>query len=172
MEFEKIIDERYSVRSYEARQIEPEKLKAIIAAGMKAPTGKNHQPQRILAVQSAEAMEKLKAVCKCTFGAPTCFVVCYNRDEAWHSRFEEGYTCGEMDVSIVTSYMMLKAQELGLGTCWVRYFDSREVAKAFDLPENIIPACVLDVGYPSPEAKPLETMHNRPRPVDEVFTIL
>lgn len=172
MELDRIFEERYSVRSYTDTPVEDEKIDAIIAAAMKAPTGKNHQPQRILVIKSEEGLKKLSSVCKCVFGAPLALLVCYNRDEAWHSRFEEGYTCGEMDVSIVTTYMMLKAWELGLGSCWVRYFDSREVAKAFELPEGIIPACVLDLGYPSPDAKPLETMHNRPRPVDEVVTRL
>jgi len=172
MQLDEIIAERYSVRSYDPRPVEAEKLESVIAAGMKAPTGKNHQPQRIYIIKSAEALERLNSVCKCVFGAPQALLVCYNRDEAWHSRFEEGYTCGEMDVSIVTTFMMLKAQELGLGTCWVRYFDSREVARVFELPENIIPACVLDIGYAAADSKPLETMHNKPRPTDEVVKTL
>ena len=172
MEFDEIIQKRYSVRKYKEDIPAEDEIKEIINAGMKAPTGKNHQPQRIFVIKSDEAMEKLKSVCPCTFGAPMALLICYNRDEAWHSRFEEGYTCGEMDVTIVTTYMMLKAEELGIGSCWVRYFDSRKVAEIFDLPGNIIPACVLDLGCAADDCTPLETMHNRPRPVDEIVTVL
>lgn len=172
MEFDKIADERYSVRKYKPDQVEIEKVNEIIAAGMKAPTGKNHQPQRIYVIRSELALEKLNSVCRCVFGAPMALLVCYNESEAWHSRFEEGYTCAEMDVTIVTTYMMLKAWELGVGSCWVRYFDSREVAKAFDLPQGIIPACILDLGYATDDCEPLATMHARPRPTDEVVTFL
>ena len=171
MNFDEIIDARFSVRKYQEKQVEDEILEQILAAGMKAPTGKNHQPQRILVIKGGEAMDTLKSVCRCTFGAPMAMVVCYNVDEAWHSRFEEGYTCGEMDVTIVATYMMLKAWELGIGSCWVRYFDAREVARAFQLPDNIRPACILDLGYAADDRVPLETMHNRPRPLGEVVKI-
>lgn len=172
MELDKIFNERYSVRKYADKPIEDYKIKLIIDAGMKAPTGKNHQPQRILIVKSADEMEKLKSVCKCTFDAPMALVVCYNENEAWHSRFEEGYNCGEMDVSIVTTFMMLKAWELGIGSCWVRYFDPREISRVFNLPEEIHPACILDLGYAAPDCKPLDSMHNRPRSQDDIIKIL
>ena len=170
MELEQIIEERYSVRKYKETPVEKEKIDAVLQAGMKAPTGKNHQPQRIYVIQTPQGMEKLKTVCPCTFGAPMAMLICYNEEECWHSRFEEGYNCGEMDVSIVTTYMMLKAWELGIGSCWVRYFDAREVAKAFGLPGHVIPACVLDLGYAADDCEPLKTMHNCPRPMEEIVT--
>jgi len=50
--------------------------------------------------------------------------------------------------------MMLEAWELGIGSVWVRGFDSRKVAKAFGLLGHIKPACLLPAGYPSAESKP------------------
>lgn len=168
MDFDTIINERFSVRKYKDIQPDDDTIQKIIEAGMKAPTGKNHQPQRIYVIKSEEALQKLNSVCRCVFGAPMALLICYNEDECWHSRFEEGYTCGETDASIVTTYMMLKAWELGVGSCWVRYFDSREVAKAFELPQNILPMCVLDLGYAADDCEPLATMHNKPRPMEEI----
>jgi len=167
MTLDEIFNERYSVRKYEPRQVEEAALQAILAAGLKAPTGKNRQPQRIYVIQGEEAMKTLNSVCKCVFGAPTALLVCYNKEEACRIRFEPGHSVGEMDVSIVTAYMMLKAWELGIGSCWVRYFKADEVAEAFGLPENLVPACILDLGYAAPDCVPLETMHNRPRPLEE-----
>ena len=62
---------------------------------------------------------------------------------------EHGYNTGEMDVSIICTHMMPEAWELGIGSVWVRGFDARQVAKAFDLPEHIKPICLLPIGYPT-----------------------
>lgn len=168
MTLDAIFNERYSVRKYKDLQVEEAALQAILAAGRKAPTGKNRQPQRIYVIQGEAAMEKLRSVCRCVFGAPTALLVCYNANEACRVRPEPDHSVGEMDVSIVTAYMMLKAWELGVGSCWVRYFNAREVAEAFDLPGELVPACILDLGYAADDCVPLETMHDRPRPLEEL----
>ena len=63
MDFDKVITERYSVRKFNGEQLKQSDIDEILAAGHKAPTGCNYQPQRILVLNSAESIEKLK---KCT----------------------------------------------------------------------------------------------------------
>lgn len=58
--FLELAESRYSVRKYEERQIEEDKLARILRAGQIAPTGANRQPQRILVLQSPEAIEKVR----------------------------------------------------------------------------------------------------------------
>ena len=58
MDFEKLSAERYSLRKYSDRPVEPEKLALILEAGRNAPTAHNLQPQRIFVIQSPEALEK------------------------------------------------------------------------------------------------------------------
>lgn len=77
-----------------------------------------------------------------------------------------------MDVTIVTSMMMLKAWELGVGSCWVKYYDPKDVVRAFELPENIVPACILDMGYPAENAHPREDMHFGSKTVEEMTVYL
>ena len=60
MTFSNLVKQRYSVRKYDARPVEAEKLTAILEAGRLAPTAVNYQPQRILVVQG-EDMEKMKS---------------------------------------------------------------------------------------------------------------
>ncbi len=167
-----IIKDRYSVRKYDTRQIEQEKIDEILLAAKHAPTGKNFQPQKIYVLKSAEALEKINGVCPCIFGAPLVMLVCYDEPKAWRSPFVEGYNCGEMDASIVADEMMLTAWSLGIGSCWVKYFDPAEVSKAFDLPENIKPAMILPLGYPAEDSKPLEKMHNSFHPMEEIVEYL
>ena len=54
MSFTDLINQRYSVRKYDTRPIEAEKLQKILEAGRQAPTACNYQPQRILVVQDAD----------------------------------------------------------------------------------------------------------------------
>ncbi len=64
-----------------------------------------------------------------------------------------------MDASIVCTHMMLEAWELGIGSVWVRLFDSKEVSEVFNLPKHIIPRCLLPIGYPSENSKPYAPWH-------------
>lgn len=54
MEFQKLIEERYSVRNFKQEHLPQEVINTIIAAGHKAPTGCNYQPQRILVLNTDE----------------------------------------------------------------------------------------------------------------------
>ena len=60
MEFDRVITERYSVRKFNDKRLKQSDIEKILAAGHKAPTGCNYQSQRILVLNSEQAMEKLK----------------------------------------------------------------------------------------------------------------
>lgn len=172
MELERILQERYSVRKYDPRPIEAEVMNQILEAGRLAPTGKNLQPQRIFVLQSPEALAKVRSVCKCTFGAPAVLLVCWDEEAVWHNPLDGGSSIGEMDASIVTSAMMLRAWELGVGSCWVKYFNPADMIRAFELPQNLRPACLLDLGYPAADAEPRADMHFSRRPINETCVVL
>ena len=77
-----------------------------------------------------------------------------------------GLSMMQMDVAIVQTHMMLKATDLGLGSCWVCYFKPEDATKLFNLPNNIVPYSLLFVGYPSNQAKP-HVWHSASKSVDE-----
>ena len=155
MSFLELAKARYSVRSFQDRPIEEEHLNLILEAGRVAPTACNFQPQRIYVARSAEAREKLASVCRCTFGAPVILVVCYDRERDWKNKLLPGYESGETDAAIVCTHMMLEAFELGIGSCWVGYFNPQTVAETLGLPENITVSALLPMGYPAEDAQPL-----------------
>ena len=170
MEFEKVIKERFSVRKYQAKEVEEEKLLKVLEAGRIAPTAKNKQPQRIYVLKSAAAKAKLGETIKMTYGAPVVLMVCVDLDEACTLKVEENYNTGEMDASIVCTHMMLEAWSLGLGSVWIRYFNAEELRRSFDLPQNIKPICLLPLGYADSDAKPMVGMHDNRKPLtEEVF---
>ena len=169
MRFFELAKSRYSVRAYKDTPIEEEKMQLILEAGRVAPTAKNYQPQRIYIAKSEEARGKLKSVCRCTWDAPVVMVVCYDRERDYHSKLMPGYESGEKDASIVCTHMMLQAFELGIGSCWVGYFNANDISQALALPENLTVAALLPIGYPAENAKPAP-MHTQYRDLSHTVT--
>lgn len=170
MNFDKVLEDRYSVRKFSSKKVEPEKREAILKAVRTAPTAKNIQPQRFYVVESEDFLKAMKKCTKYTFDAPMIIVVCYDRDESW-VRPHDKENGGPTDASIIGTYVMLKVQELGLGTTWVGYFDPAEVRKQLSLPENIVPHAVFPIGYPAEDAEPAPRHFER-KPVSEITTYL
>lgn len=168
MDFLQLAADRYSVRSFSGRPIEQEKMDRILKAGQLAPTAVNFQPQKIFILKSKEAIQKIRTLTHFAYDAPVVLLFCADTTKVWRSPTEHGYDTGEMDVSIVCTHMMLEAWELGIGSVWVRGFDSRQVAKAFDLPKHIKPVCLLPIGYPSEMSVPYADWHNTYRPLNEM----
>ena len=113
MEFAQLVRQRYSVRKFDPRPVETEKLASILEAGRLAPTAVNYQPQRILVIQG-EDMEKMKGCSPCLYGAPLAMVVCYDKQASWKSR--SGREIGDVDAGIVLTQMMYQAEALGIGS--------------------------------------------------------
>ena len=166
MEFQKLIEERYSVRKFKGDTVSQEAIDKILDAGHIAPTGCNNQPQRILVIKSKAALSKLKECTRCHFDAPLAILVCYNKDESWERPFD-GALAAPVDAGIVTTHMMLKAWDMGIGSCWVMHFDPGAIREKFNIPENIIPEALLVMGYPAEDATP-SPRHSAFRPMEEV----
>jgi nitroreductase len=161
--FMELVRQRYAVREYAQTPIEQAKLDSILEAGRLAPTARNVQPQHIYVLQSPEAVAKINELTRCAYGAPVVFLVCYDTDSVWT---RNGSNSGDMDCSIVGTHMMMEATELGLGTCWVKYFDPEEVAAAFELPANHKPSFLLPCGYAAETSKPSDKHFSR-KPLSE-----
>ena len=171
MTFQELAHARYSVRAFQDRPLEEEHLTLILEAGRVAPTACNFQPQKIYVAKSAEAREKLASVCRCTFGAPVILVVCYDRERDWKNKLMPGYESGETDAAIVCTHMMLQAFELGIGSCWVGYFNPKTVAETLGLPENVTVSALLPMGYPAEDAQPLP-LHEQVREFADTITVI
>ena len=163
-DFLQLATDRYSVRSFSSEPVAKDVTDKIIKAGQIAPTAVNSQPQMIYVVQSEEMMAKMKEVSPCIYGAPQCFVFCYN-DETVVSRGEKG-NYGDIDVTIVLTHMMLEAANLGVGTCIVGYYDEAKLIEALDLPETIHPVLIMPYGYPAENSQPSEK-HFSYRPLEQ-----
>lgn len=152
MDFLKLCADRYSLRSFADTPIPNDVLTKILEAGRLAPTAMNLQPQRIFVINSDEALAKMRTVKKC-YGANTVLMICGDINAACN-RPKVDHCMAEMDCSIITTHMMLAAQSLGVGSCWICAFDNDAMANVFELPNHIKPYILLALGYPSEEAQP------------------
>lgn len=165
MSFSQLVKQRYSVRKYDSRPIEPEKLEAILEAGRLAPTAVNYQPQRILVVQG-EDFEKMQGCTPCLYGQSTALVVCYDKVESWKSR--SGREIGDVDGGIVLTQMMYQAEELGIGSLVVGIYKDAVLRERFQIPDQLEIVAVLMLGYPAEDSQPDERFHYTRKSLDEI----
>ena len=164
MSFSQLVKQRYSVRKYDARPVEAEKLAAILEAGRLAPTAVNYQPQRILVVQG-EDMEKMKGCSPCLYDAPVALVVCYDKQSSWKSR--TGREIGDVDGGIVLTQMMYQAEELGIGSLIVGIYKEPLLRERFAIPENLEIVALLILGYAAEDCEPHPQFHASRKPLEE-----
>ena len=158
--FLNLSETRFSVREYSQKQIEPEKINALLRVAQLSPTAANKQPQKIYIITKEEDKQKLKTVTRYTFDAPMFFLVCCDKNKAWKHKTEDYYST-EIDGSIVATNIILEAHDLGLGSVIVRSFQTQKLKELFQLPENIVPIVLLPIGYPKENTKPSENHFKR-----------
>ncbi len=56
-----------------------------------------------------------------------------------------------IDMGIAVEHMVLRAADLGLGTCWVRMFDPQKMQQLLEIPSDLEITALLPVGYPEEE---------------------
>ncbi len=155
---------RYSVRKYENKEVEAEKLTAILEAGRIAPTAANKQPCIFLVLNNEESIEKLCKACN-PHGAPLAIVVCTEKTTAWVRPFDKA-NMSEIDTTIAADHMMLCSQDLGLSSCWITYFDPKIVRKEFKIPDNVVPINILAIGYGADEPQSPDRFSETRKPLD------
>lgn len=145
---------RRSVRAYEDKAIEPEKLQAVLDAARCAPSAKNMQEWKFVLVKDAATRQKLVDAAKgqaFVGQAPVVIAACSTAPDYVMS-------CGNLssliDVAIAVDHMTLKAVEEGLGTCWIGAFDQQQVKAILGVPDNVNVVVLLPIGYPADTAGP------------------
>ena len=160
MEFKEVIKNRYSCKKYGTKQVENEKLEAILNAGRLAPTAKNLQEQHVYVVQSKGALAKVDSITPCRYGAPTVLVVAFDKNNVF--TYPGGKRdSGVEDATIVATHMILAAADEGVDSCWINFFDPDKMAEALGLPENEEILMVIDLGYAAEGAGPLPNHGSR-----------
>ena len=170
MEFKEVVKNRFSCKKYGDRQVESEKLTAILEAGRLAPTAKNLQEQRIYVIRSAEKLAVIDRLTPCRYNAPTVLAVAFDKNNVFTYPGEKRDS-GVEDATIVATHLILAAANEGVDSCWINYFDPDKAAELLGLPENEEVLMLLDLSYSAEGAGPLPN-HSSRKPLSETVTYL
>lgn len=158
--FYELLKTRRSIRKYQDRAIEKEKIDKILNSALMSPSSKSRRPWEFIAVTDRELLQKLSKVRERgslhIADAPLCIVVCADAQscDVWAE-----------DASITSIIIQLAAHSLGLGSCWVqareRFGAQGEktgdiVKELLNIPQKFEIECLIAIGYPAEEKPPHE----------------
>ncbi len=154
MDVQKAIRLRRSIRDYESREVEEDKLVRVLDAGRLSPSAGNRQERRFVVVTDARTRKSLsEAANNQTFVAQAPVVIA-----ACSVETEYVMKCGQpaypIDTAIAVDHMTLQAVEQGLGTCWIGAFDEKKVKEILNIPNTVRVVQLLTLGYPSTVPRP------------------
>ena len=172
MKMLKQIAERRSVRKYQNREVEREKLLEILESGRMTPSGTNAQPWIFMVIENEEtkrAIAKVDHDQEWMLTAPTFIVGIADASSRLGDTtdliLDENSPQGPLkkairDTAVALGYMMLEAENQGLATCWTGWYDQKEMKKALGVPDDKYVVGVLTLGYAdeSPAARPRKSL--------------
>lgn len=172
MEFFEVLRIRRSIRAFEGRPVEEEKLQRILAAANSAPSAGNLQGYEIVLIRDPRLKKELgQAAFNQVFiaQAPVVLLFCAH---AARSEKKFGTRGGEVyslqDATIACAYAELAAAALGLGSVWIGAIDLAAIGRIAGIPSNWRPVSMLPIGYraqapePTPRRHLMEIVHAAP----------
>lgn len=158
MDFDKLIAQRRSIRKFTEEQLTEEQVKMLMRAALMAPTSKGSHSYEFCVVQDKEKLQALAQAkdlgAQLLAEAPTAIVVAAKPEvsDVWIE-----------DASVATTFLLLQAEDMGLGACWVQMRkrqdaegrDAEEnVRQILGLPQDLRILSIVAVGHKAMERKP------------------
>ena len=169
------INNRRSIRKYKNEQVPEKELLKVLEAGRLAPSGSNTQPWRFIVIKNEEMkriISEIDHAQEWMLQAPI-FIVCM-ADIRCRIESPEMMNCDEncdsfelkqiiRDSAIAIGYMLLEAENIGLGTCWTGWYEQKDVKRVLGLPDYMYVNGIITLGYAD------EFPSSRPRkPLEEI----
>jgi nitroreductase len=146
------IQNRRSIRQYKKQALPEDAVEKLVEAARLAPSAGNAQPYAIVIVKEESRKAQLSQAAmeqKDIAEVPVVFVVCADEKRAAKAYGDRGKNlyCLQ-DTAIAVEHIVLMAQSLGLGTCWVGAFKEKDVKRIIHAPDGMRPVALVPVGYP------------------------
>lgn len=156
--FYDLVKKRKSVRIYLDNPVEKEKIEQCIEAARLAPSAENVQPWSFIIIDDIKIKEEF---CKKVFSgiystmkfpgkAPVIIIALAKPDILANKlgAFIQGTQYYLLDMGIAGEHIALQAAELGLGTCWIGWFNEKEARKFLNVPSDYKIVYLITLGYP------------------------
>lgn len=148
MNLDSILEKRHSVRDYTDLVPSNREMEKVVGAAMSAPSAGDLKARKVFTYRKGSRRgldESLHQ--EWAKNAPYLLVFCADLKaaEPFGDRGRELYCV--QDATISAAFAMLKATEIGLGTCWIGSFDEKKVKEEAGLPSQTRPVAILAAGY-------------------------
>ncbi len=163
MTFKALLKQRQSVRRYQNKPVEQEKIDQIIEAVHLAPSACNSQPWKLIIVDEPELKKKVAHATfneiisfnRFTLEAPVIAVLVIEKAKliAQLGGSIKNQEYPQYDIGIAAAHFCLQAAELGLGTCMIGWFNNKKIKKLLNVPEKLKVGLVITLGYPPEDYK-------------------
>ena len=162
MEVSEAIQKRVTIRKWKSIPVEREKIIRVLESGRRAPSWGNVQPWRFVVLDEPQAIRRFGEAAfsgvyrfsRWVMDSPVIIAIFANLD--WIAnrigKQIQGTSYYLIDIGIAGEHVVLQAEEQGLGSCWIGWFDSKKGAKILEAPRNWKLTALLAIGYP---AKPI-----------------
>ena len=158
MEFDALLEQRRSIRRYQAQPVGKEQIEQMIEAAIQAPTWKNSQTGRYHVVMSQPLLDQLKEQglarfnAENTHDAPVLIVTTFVKDRSGFEKNgqpsnELGNGWGCYDLGLQNMNLLLKAEELGLSTLVMGIRDAEAIRRLLGIDEAETIVSVISEGY-------------------------
>jgi nitroreductase len=168
--FQELVQNRRSVRKYLEKPVEREKILACIESARLAPSAENVQPWRFLIIDDPGLKARFAGEVFSGIYFPTRFaasapvlILMLARPDILADRLGkqvQGVSYYLIDSGIAGEHLALQAEELGLGTCWIGWFNIRRTRKFFKIPRKYKIIAIFSLGYF--KEKPLHEKKRKP----------
>ena len=157
MTFQQLVKNRRSIRRYLERPVEREKILACIEAARLAPSADNVQPWRFLIIDDPELKTKFAQevfsgiyfISKFAAKAPVLIMILGRLDIIANriGKQIQDIHFYLIDIGIAGEHIVLQAEELGLGSCWIGWFNIRKARKFLKIPRKYKIVSLMAMGY-------------------------
>jgi len=150
MDLINVLKLRRSVRHYSIKKVAFADISEICEAGMHAPMAGNIFTVKFIIVSEKEKIKLLAEACQQPFltQAPYVIIVYSKLDQIELSYGERGKIYSRQQAGAAIENMLLRATELGLGSCWVGWFDENIVKRICNIPAKFKVEALLPIGKP------------------------
>jgi nitroreductase len=165
MNFIELASQRSSIRNFQLREVEKEKLLYVLEAARIAPSAANFQPWQFIVITDPDLLKSVQSVYHREWltTAPAIIIAIGDHEKGWR-RAKDGKDFTDIDVAIAIDHLTLAATEVGLGTCWICNFDPEKCSNICKMPENMEPIALIPIGYPAIITKPIKQRN----PLDQI----
>jgi len=170
-----LLKHRKSVRNFLDKRVEREKIMLCLEAARVSPSAENSQPWKFIVVDDPaiknelcrRALSGLYSMNSFCQTAPVIVAVVSEKSKflARIGGMFRGTKYYLIDIGIASEHFVLQAEELGLGTCWLGWFDEKAVKSILNVPKNKKLDILIALGYYDREK--LGQEHDR-EPMDKI----